>query len=242
MTNEEKLQEFAQQVYLTIYGRRIDDVEDEDGVETVEKVKIWCNLFLDELELERDSEGRPINWNYLRENDTEIGTIATSTDTFDLPDGALRLVADEDRPLVIMQDSSIVSVWDVVDPNQITKRNSYGLARDQRVTYVNQKIVFSRSLNETEIDGNIVADVMFSFPRLADNDTSLFDLPIPRQLLVLGTAKNATLPDIVQGGLSPSYSQKYNDLLDGEKMANGQTSVGDEAVTDDFSNIGGVGF
>lgn len=240
MTNEERLQEFAQQVYLTIYGRRIDDVEDPDGVEQIEKTKIWCNLYLDELEKERDNEGRLINWIYLRENDLEVGTISTATDTFDLPDGALRLVADEDRPLVIMQDSSIVSAWDVVDPNQITKRNSYGQARDQRVTYVNQKIVFSRSLAETEIDGSIIADIMFSFPRLADNDTSLFDLPIPRQLLVLGTAKNATLPDIVQGGLSPSYAQKYNDLLEGEKMESAQTSTGDEAVTDDYSGIGGV--
>lgn len=44
MTNEEKVEEFAQQVYLTIYGRRIDDPTDEDGVEQIAKTLIWCNL------------------------------------------------------------------------------------------------------------------------------------------------------------------------------------------------------
>lgn len=239
MTNEEKIQEFAQQVYLTIYGRRIDGITEEDGVEQVEKTLIWLNLFLDELEMEREPDGSPTNWAFLRENDAEIGTIVTATDTFDLPDDTLRPVADEDRPLVIMQDGAIVSTWDVVDPNQITKRNSYSL-REQRVTYVNQKIVFSRPLNDTEINGTVLTDIVYKFPRLTDSDTSLFDLPLPRQLLVLGTAKNASLPDIVQGGLSPSYAQKYGDLLEGAKMANSQTATSDEAVYDDFSGISGV--
>lgn len=239
MTDEQKLQEFTQQVYLTIFNRRIDDITGEDGQEEIEKIKIWCNLFLDELEQETDLEGNPINWTYLRENDAEIGTTATATDTFPLPTGALRLVSDPDRPLWISQDGAQISVWDVVDPNQITNRHNYGL-RDQRVTYVNQTVVFSRPLNETEVGGDVFADIVNSFPRLADDDTTLFNLPIPRQLLVLGTAKNASLPDIVQGGLSPSYAQKFNSLLEGHKTANSQTSVADEAVTEDNSGIGGV--
>ena len=244
MTDEEKLQQFTQQVYLTINNRRLDDITDEDGVEAVATTTIWGNLFLDELEMERNPDGTILNWNFLRENDAEIGTIAAEDDTFDLPAGALRLVADPDRPLVIMQDGAIVSVWDVVDPDQITRRENFAYSyRDQRVTYVNQKIVFSRTLNETEIGGTIFADIMNSFPRL-DNEApinvELFDLPIPRQLLVLGTAKNSSLPNIVKGGLSPSFTQKYADLLEGLKMANMSTSTGDEAVTDDFSYIGGV--
>lgn len=246
MTDEEKLQLFTQQVYLTINNRRLDNITDEDGVEAVATTVIWCNLFLDELEMERNPDGTPCNWNFLRENDAEIGTVVAEDDTFDLPAGALRLVAEEDRPLLIMQDGIIVSTWDVVDPDQITRRdNSIYPSRDQRVTYVNSKIVFSRTLNETEIGGTIFADLMNSFPRLdgeAPINVETLDLPIPRQLLVLGTAKNSSLPNIVKGGLSPSYTQKYNDLLDGLKMTNGQTSVGDIAVTDDFSNIGGVGF
>jgi hypothetical protein len=239
MTDEQKLQEFTQQVYLTLNGQRIEDITDEEGVEAVANTIIWCNLLLDELEKEKDPDGTPTNWSYIRENDKEIGTIAGISDTFDLPSGALRLVAEEDRPLVIMQDSSTVSTWDVVDPNQITKRNSYSV-REQRVTYVNRKVKFSRPFNNTEIGGDIFADIVNSFPRLAAADTDLFDLPIPRQLLVLGTAKNAVLPDIVQGGLTPSFVQKYADLLDGEKAANMQSSTPDEAVTDDFSSVGGV--
>lgn len=244
MTPLEQLQQFTQQVYLTINNRRLDSVTDEDGLEAVATTVIWANLFLDELEMERNPDGTILNWNFLRENDAEIGVIAGESDTFDLPAGALRLVAEENRPLIIMQDGAIVSVWDVVDPDQITSRNRYPSDRDQRVTYVNNKIVFSRTLNETEIGGTVFADIVNRFPRLDDTsgeeNTDLFDLPIPRQLLVLGTAKNSSLPNIVKGGLSPSYTQKYGDLLEGLKVANMSTSTGDEAVSDDYSYIGGV--
>lgn len=240
MTDEEKLQEFTQQVYLTIYGRRMDDIVDEDGVEAVAKTIIWANLFLDELEMEIDPDGTPTNWIFLRENDKELGVISAEDITFDLPTGGLRLVSDVDRPLFILQDGSVISTWDVVDPNQITKRGTYMAPREQRVTYVNQKVVFSRPLNSTEVGGTAHADIMNSFPRLKNDDTTLFNLPLPRQLLVLGAAKNASLPDIVQGGLSPSYAQKYANLLDGAKAANGQTSVADEAGYEDYSGIGGV--
>lgn len=239
MTDEEKLQEFTQQVHLSIYNRRIDDITDTDGVEWVEKIKIWCNLFLDELEMEVDSNGKPINWSYLRENDHLIGTIASASDTFDLPSGARRLAVDIDRPLYITQDDTVIALWDVVAPNQLTSRNHYS-TRDQRVTYVNEKIVFSRSLNDTEVGGKVYADIINSFPRLADDDTSLFDLPIPRQLLVLGVAKNSSLSDIVQGGLSPSFTQKYDNILEGHKMESDQSGAASEVVTEDNSHITGV--
>jgi len=247
MTEEQKLallQQFTKEVYLTIYGRQIDDITDADGIIEIENTIMWCNLFLDELEQETDPSGAPINWLYLRENAKEIGTIATITDTFDLPAGALRPIAVSDRPLTITQDGSAVSIWDVVDPSQITSRNDY-YSRLQRVTYVNQKLVFSRALNDTEIGGTVNTDILNSFIRLAydttgGHNTDLFDLPVPRNLLVLGTAKNASLPDIVQGGLSPSYAQKYAAILEGHKMANMQTSEADEAVREDYSSIGGV--
>lgn len=247
MTEEQKLallQEFTQQVYLTIYNRRIDDITDEDGVEEIEKVVIYTNLFLDELENETDPSGFPINWKYLRENDKEIGTIAAITDTFDLPAGALRPVANPHRPYHIDQDGTPVSLWDVVDPNFITTRGEYQ-TRDQRATYVNQKLIFSRDFNDTELSGKVVGDIVNSFTRLvydasSSHNVDLFDLPIPRQLLVLGAAKNASLPDIVQGGLSPSYAQKYNALLEGHKLANMDTADPEEVVTDDFSDIAGV--
>lgn len=245
MTPLEKLQQFTQQLYLAINNRRLDSLTDIDGLEAVATTVIWCNLFLDELEAEVNPDGTPTNWSFLRENDAEIGTIATASDTFDLPEGALRLVAEEGRPLIILQDGIVVSTWDVVDPDQITRRDgSIYPTRDQRVTYVNKKVVFSRTLNETEIGGTVHADIVNSFPRLDDTtgeeNADLLDLPIPRQLLVLGTAKNSSLPNIVKGGLSPSFTQRYGNLLEGLKSANMQTSTGDEAVTDDFSNIGGI--
>jgi hypothetical protein len=241
MTSLEKLQAFTQEVYLTINARRLANITDTSGVEAVAVTVIWANLFLDELELERNPDGSILNWNFLRQNDKEIGTISEATDVFNLPGDAIRLIAEEERPLIIMQDGAIISVWDVVDPDQITNRR-YATARDQRVTYVNQKIVFSRPLNETEIGGTIFADVMNSFPRLSQSPINIevFDLPVPRQLLILGTAKNSSLPNIVKGGLSPSFAQKYSDLLEGLKMGNMQTSVGDEAMTDDYSFIRGV--
>lgn len=239
MTDKQKLEQFTQQIYLTVYNRRIDDIEDAEGQEHVAKAIMWANLFLDELEQEVGTDGMPINWTYLRENDKELGTISNPADTFELPANALRLVAEEDRPLIILQDGSAVSIWDVVDPNQITKRNNYS-NRDQRVTYVNQKIVFSRPLNDTEVGGTVHTDIVNKFPRLASDNTELLSLPIPTQLLVLGTAKNSSLPDIVQGGLSPSYTQKFASLLEGHKMANSQTSVSNEAVTEDYSSIRGV--
>lgn len=233
MTDEELIQEFTQQVYLTIWNRRIEDIEDEDGQEEIAKVIIWCNLFLDELEREAD-------WNFVRENEKELGTAVTGANTLDLFDDDIRkLVVDENRPLVIKQDSSVVSVWDVVDPNQLTRRNNYS-DRDQRVTFITQKLVFSRVFNDTEVGGKVCADIINKIPRLATNDTSLFELPISRQLLVLGTAKNNTLPDIVKGGLSPSYAQKYNDELAKAKMENDKSSLANEAVRDDLSGIAGV--
>lgn len=239
MTDGEKLNELTQDFYLTLYNREIDDIEDTDGQAEVSKVVRWVNLFLNELEQETDSNGMPINWVYRRQNDVELGTISGASDTFALPSGALRPVADPDRPLYITQDSSIIGLWDVVDPNQLTSRNHY-TDREQRVTYVNQLIVFSRTLNDTEIGGKVYSDLVYSFPRLASDDTTLLNLPIPRQLLILGAAKNSSLPDIVQGGLSPSYAQKYSDLLEGHKAANNQTGVASEAVTEDYSGIGGV--
>lgn len=247
MTEEQKLaalQEFAQQVYLTIYNRRIDDITDADGIEEIEKIIIFCNLFLDELEQETDPSGFPINWKYLRQLDVEIGTVAAITDTFDLPATALRPIASPHRPLHIDQDGTPVSIWDIVDPNFITSRNDYH-TRDQRATYVNQEIVFSRRLNLNEVGGTVNLDLVNSFTRLAydtvgGHNVDLFDLPIPRQLLVLGTAKNASLPDIVQGGLSPSYAQKYAALLEGHKMANMEGSEPEEAVRDDYSDITGI--
>jgi len=243
VTNLEQIQAFTQEVNLTIYNRLIVDIGEADGQEAVAKTTIWLNLFLDELAFEKNPDDTPVNWLFLRKNDTEIGEIDEATDTFDLPRDALRLVSEEDRPLYITQDGTVISTWDVVEPDQLTSRNDY-INRDNRVSYVGEQIVFSRPLNDTEIGGTIFADVVNKFPQLVSTSGSenvdLFKLPIPRQLLVLGTAKNASLPDIVQGGLSPSYAQKYDNLLEGVKAANMQSAAANQVVVEDYSDITGV--
>lgn len=242
MTDEEKINQFVQDVYLTRYNRFLDDITDEDGVAEVAKTIRWTNMFLDELERETDSDGRPINWSFVRENDVELGTVNSGMQTFDLDDDVLRLVVDEERPLTISFDGAVVSTWEVVGPNQITKRSTGDLG--DRVTVVNRKLIFSRPAKDTEVGGTMIADVINNIPRLQDDDeitdVSTIDTVQPYQLLVLGVAKNATLPDIVQGGLSPSFVQKYGDLLDAVKRENQNSATADTAARDDYGYIGGI--
>lgn len=238
MTEEERVQQFVQDVYLTRYNRTIDDIESTDGLAEVDKTISWTNMFLDELEQETDSNAQPMNWSFARENDVNLGTVAASTTSVDIDDDILRLVIDENRPLTIQQDGSAVSHWDVVAPNQITARNDRSTG--DRVTVINRQIIFSRALNESEVGGTIVADVINAIPRLTRTDASTLDTVKPYQLLVLGVAKNATLPDIVQGGLSPSFVQKYADLLLQAKANNDASSTASDLVREDFSGIGGI--
>lgn len=231
MTDEQRLQAFVQSVYLTRYNRYIDDITDADGQEEIAKTIDWTNNFLGELELESD-------WQYLRANDSILGTVAAAAaQTIPLPSGVRKLVVHEDRPLKISQDGSTVSTWEVVDPNHLTEDTGhYG----DRVTTVGDTIVFSRPFRDTEVGGTITADVIEDMPQLATNDIAVLDLVRPTQLLVLGTAKNAVLPDIVQGGLTPSFTEKYSDLLEKAVMQNEASASAGIIGGDDNSYIRGV--
>lgn len=237
MTNEQKIQDFVNDVYLIRYNRYVDDITDEDGQTEVAKTISWTNMLVGELERETDSNGQPMNWSFARENDKEIGVITIPGQSFTLPDGVMRLLTNDDRPLIITHDGSIVSSWEVVAANQISRRK---YSPDNRVTVVNKKIIFSRPLRDFEIGGTVIADVINKLPRLSLTDTSLLDTVEPVELLMLGVAKNATLPDIVQGGLSPSFVQKYGDLLEQTKIENDTSSMSDEVTRDDYSDISGV--
>ena len=231
MTPSERLEKFAQSVYLTKNNRYFDDIGEDDGQVYIAQTVDWTNLLLDELEREAD-------WNCVRTYDQDLGEVLTAGQTFPLPAGVRKLVVDEDRPLVIMHDGAVVSHWDVVDANQITRRNN-SPTRD-RVTVVKKTIIFSRPLKDYEIGGHVFADTIEPLPRIRDTNVDLFDTFPNSQLIILGVAKNATLPDIVQGGLSPSYVQKYADLLEKEVMENNASSTSDEVVRDDFGYIGGI--
>lgn len=241
MTPQQRMDQFVQDVYLTRYGQFLDSLTDTDGQAEVLKTYRWCNMYLDELERESDNDGRPMQWNFARRNDVDLGTILASNTTITLPAAARKLVIDANRPVTVTQAGIPVNNFQVVDPGQITKRND--MDTSDKVTVPKRTLIFSRSFKDYEIGGHVVGDVIDSFPRLDVSDpttsATLLDI-VPYQLLVLGVAKNATLPDIVQGGLTPSFIQKYNDLLDQVKLENGDSSEADTGVTDDLSYIGGV--
>lgn len=241
MTPQQRMDQFVQDVYLTRYGNFLDSLLDTDGQVEVSKTYRWVNMYLDELERESDVDGRPMQWNFARRNDVSLGTIAAANTIITLPAAARKLVIDANRPVTVVQAGIRIYSYEVVDPGQITKQAN--VLNVDRVTVPKRTLIFSRNFNTYEIGGSVVGDVIDSFPRLdaVDPTTSatLLDI-VPYQLLVLGVAKNATLPDIVQGGLSPSFVQKYNDLLEQVKLENADSSTADTYETDDLSYLGGI--
>src|SRR5262249_11858518 len=148
------------------------------------------------------------------------GTAVAGDASIDAPSGILDLVAGHNRYVQILQDSSVIANFVVVDPDDIT--NATDRVTEDMCSLVGSTIVFSRQFTDEENGGTIIGDVQTPIPRIIASLSSgsllctnakALSLVKPKQLLVLGVAKNSTLPDIVQGKLSPSYVQKYNDLL-----------------------------
>lgn len=242
MTDKEKMNKFAQSVTLAMTGKHMDveDLESEDGIQWITELVDWTNQFIDELELEAD-------WNYVTELGAVIGTVSSPTQTFPLPAGARKLAVREHRPLHITQDGTPVSTWDVVRPADISS-SKYSLPLRERVSYVGRNIVFSRSLNDNEMGGEVLADIVNKIPRLeytigqegGTNDLEVLDLVEPRTLLVLGVAKNATLPNFVRGKLSPSLTQKYSDVLSKAVLENNASASASYYEGEDLSSYGGL--
>lgn len=237
MTNEELVNQFVKDAYLVRFNRPID-LTTTGGQTEVEKTLSFCRMFLKEIESEKNPDGSPINWSWARTNDQDLGTIASASQVFTLPTDVRRLVVDEDRPLVLMYDGTIITKFDVVEPNQITRRR-LDPAITERVATVRRSLVFSRQFKDYEIGATVMADVIEKLTPLSVDDVSVLD-QVPYQLLVLGTAKNSVRPDIVQGGLAPSFIEQYADELDKAIAENNATTSGDSAVYEDFSDIGGV--
>lgn len=123
-------------------------------------------------------------------------------------------------------------------PNQIA--NPTNPETRDRATIVGRQVILSRPLTEEEAGGELYADAVKYIPRLSRDNVEMLDLVEPQQLIVLGVAKNWSLPDIVQGGISPNLAQKYNDLLQLALAKNNETSQAYDAIGDDFSYIGGI--
>lgn len=239
-------QKFAQQVYLAIKNRYFDeDLDSADGLVFLEQTADWLNLWLDELENVTDQNGNIINWKFARGVQTTIGTVATDdTSIAVVPTDILDLVAEPFRWAKITVSGSVQSQWGVVDPDQLNNNRwrEYWPDCEQALSLVNGNILFSRPIRSDENGGTLTADTVNSLTRVTDSDQSVISVVKPRQLMVLGAAKNNSLPDIVQGGLSPSFLQKYNDLLLGAMARNEATSRSDKAVRDNLGYIGGIWF
>lgn len=238
MSPTAQIEEFAQRVYLTVKNREFDDIEGEDGQTYIRNVLRFANMFLGELETTVDGDGKLVDWWFTRQNGLEVGTAVEGEASVLLPKTVERLITDEERYLVIKQGDSTVSSWAVVSASDLSNKPGYHV--EDMCAVVGNYIVFSRPFNETENDGTLYADVLLSIPRISTNNVKALTMVDPQELLILGVAKNTSLADIVQGVLSPSFTQKYNELLRGAIARSEATSMSRRTSRDNYGYIRGV--
>ena len=230
---------FAQAVYLAWHGIT-NDVTGADLTEFLNNSITWANFFASELELAAD-------WKFLRTNNNTLGTVASNTTQYNLDPTIRKPIYHPQRMLTIQQDGVVVSKWTLVDPDQIQSDPRYtlnnstaGYPGPNYAMVDNGVLTLSRVPNETEIGGTLVADTIAWIPQLAMTDSTLLQTITPPKLLVLGVARDQLPPDLVRGGLGPSFDQKYKELLANAIQDNGGTSMDDESMPDDLSDVGGV--
>ncbi len=238
MSPTKQIESLAQSVYLTIKNRYYDDLAGVDGQVYISQVIDHASMYTDELENIVDTDGQLVDWWFNRASEYTLGTAVEGAASVLVPTAIDRLLTDEMRYVQIQQDGITVSNWAVVAPRDIA--NKHDRITEDMCAVVGTNLVFSRVFKDTEASGSIVGDVVLKLPRLSTVNVKLLAQVRPRQLLVLGIAKNITLPDIVQGKLSPSFVQKYNDLLAGAIARSKASSVANEAARDSFGHIGGV--
>jgi hypothetical protein len=231
MSAIDDITKLAQSIYLA-GNNRYKDVTGTELTNWLAQIIDWVNQFTPELELEAD-------WNYLRENSSLIATISDpDTQSYAIPPTVRKVVISPYRDATISFDGAVVSTFSMVAPDQIT--NPADPSTVDRATVINGKLVLSRPLKDTEVGGDLCADVIKKMPVLTTSDVTLLTTVKPYQLLVLGVAKNITLPDIIQGGISPSLTQKYADLLQKAVAENNATAEAYDTPGEDFSFIRGV--
>lgn len=229
--NEEAILKLAQSIYLA-RNNRYNDVDGQEQVDFIDQSIDWINQYKEELEDEAD-------WNFVRVMNHPLGTIPAEGEvTFTLPATINRLVASPYRDLVLKQDGSIIATFRVVNATQIVDPTDH--ETHDRVTQVGRTVIFSRPFKAHEVGAEVTVDVVNYIPELSRTNIALINLIKPKTLVILGVAKNATLPDIVQGGISPNLAQKYAEELRKAKEKNDQTSEVYEAPREDFSFVSGV--
>jgi hypothetical protein len=259
-----QLQAFAQSVYLMIKNRYYSSLTTPTGQTFLSSIVDWANMYIDELETEITSDGDPIDWIWVRQPNTSLGTATYIAGSVTQPSITWNsnlynnLCSGTERFVQVLDplgSGNPVSNFTVVAPDDISNnmvRNDIDMC-----TLINGNIYFSRPFNQNENGGAIVGDVTTYLPRITTTipttgsnagqilatNVSIFTTIKPLALFKLGVAKNAILPDIVMGGLQPSYVQKYNDLLTNAINQSTRSAV---APTADYDNmetmVHGVGF
>lgn len=232
-----QIQALAQSVYIRIKNRPYDDLTSTDGQAYVAQIIDFGNGYIDELENEVNPAGNVLDWKWVTQLGYTIGTAAVGTASITLPSGINNVIVDEDRYVQILQGGVAVSSWLIVSPDDITKPH---LSDGNMCTVTGSTMTFSRLFTALEDQGSIVADITTPIPRLSLTNAKAITIIQPRELLVLGIAKNASLPDIVKGALSPSFVQKYNDLLQNAITRNNSSGAADTMVGNDYSYIRGI--
>lgn len=238
MSPTQQLQAYAQSIYLILKNRYFDDIEGTDGQAYIDKIIDWTTMFVDELTNTIDSDGDLVDWWFQRENGAALGTATEGAASIDMPSGIDRLLTDEQRYVQIKQDNLVISNWAVVAPKNIT--NISTRITEDTCAVVGSSLVFSRTFRDTENNGSIVGDVVNLLPTLSRTNIKLLGIVKPFTLLKLGVAKNAVLPDIVQGALTPSYSGKFDTLMAGAIARSTASARGAEATRQSFKGVGGI--
>jgi hypothetical protein len=238
MSPTAQIQGLAQSVYRRIKNRAYDDITSADGQVFVANIIDFANGWLDELETELTPSGDPLYWNAVTQLNYPLGTAAVNTASIPVPTGINEVIIEEDRYIQVQQGGTTISNWLVVSPDAIT--NKTDRITEDMCTVVGGSIIFSRIFRSTEDQGAIVGDVTIPFPRFSLTNVKSLALIKPRELLVLGIAKNSVLPDIVKGSLTPSFVQKYQDLLTGAITRNEYSSRADTIDTEDYGHVRGI--
>jgi hypothetical protein len=190
----------------------------------------------------------------MRTNDATLGTVAytpgaTGPNALPMPTGATDLIASEDRfVLLTLPNGDVPSYWNPVNANE--QANNPYESHDDTVAVIGGQLVFSRQFSSNENGATITGDILQSIPRIAYTNSGsaitatnvkALSTVVPKQLLILGVAKNAVLPDIVKGGLTPSFVQKYNSLYAAAVQRATASATSPTVKRDNFSYIQGVG-
>lgn len=223
------MEQLAQSAYRIVNGSK--NAATGDALTAfVSLYRDWANDYISELELETD-------WIWWRIQDHNFGNASNDT-PLTIPEDFRKLVVNIERPMYLVHDGAIISSFLVVDPNNVN--NPPETAKDDRVTFIDGKIVFSREFREEEIGAEVYGDYMQYAPEITEEDESVIDVIQPYKLLTLGMAKDISLPDLVQGGISPNIEQRYLKVLGQAVAQNANSIAAGHAYMQNFGDIGGI--